>query len=1390
MKHGSFKKFAAVCLFAALIFGALAPAAFADEGAGVVLNPAKSNVGARLGADGALYYNYSDSTRAKVPVNLSGASMYVNKAGTLDASPVFDKVVLSYVTKNHAVLDSGADWDDVIYDVYSGGKKVTSGRGAFTAYFHGIFDVGYTVDHKTAIELPTEDGGMFYFYTPKSLKEWDSFTLTKYDMSEGGHPNLDVTEGVQKTPVDGYHTGNYGTKGYKFTKTADSKQVFLYNETDDPNNRQALLVDTNDGNVTTNTSMPSSFINENTLAGSHGVKVIGLSGNTYKENVPVDITTKADDSDGYFFDGRGSNNAQNFAGKAELAGGSITLNGKNSAGIYVDGGYQDIGVTKNGGKITVNGENSTGIYAAGNYASLGLNGAEFIMNGANSSGITVENGANVNLQGTAIALNGAHDAGVVSVAGMTTVTADKFNITAAGENSSAFYAAGADTKLNAVQTDSSADYTAKADYGATVKDGAEILLKGVNVEGTKGAFYAEGDMGGTISLYSSKAKGGAAVENSAAALNVNIEKDSTWTLNKAADLGTGKLTIAEGGAVEVVDEGRIAAAALEKGGKLALAPEKYLDTEGVGAVNFNGGGIISFSDGTLADDKVVAGAEEIEIAGSVNANADSLQSIVNNETGTLTLLKGTTTKAINGAGETKVNEGSEVMFGADIYNKITNAGYIYTGANYLNNTVTNSGTVEVTNSEFKNTGKIDGGTAILRKNVGFASENLTGNTTLQSDAAKYNLNTTVQTGGTDILADSLLDVKTASGTIKFGKVNIAGENEIAESGEMDVQMQYLSDSAIANGSTLLVDDEYTVAKTGGIYFDFAQAYNTPWDETSGAKTGFMDVYALNTDFTLKDVVEAKQYGTNLNLGKVDSYILTEDETYSDGLGNLTRDKKNPTTRELTIAGLTGAEKLIGNGSAGITVAGSGGGAGDTLNMFNLTLEDFNTAIDNKVGGNVNLDYVAFTKGAGEYDVVNSGTLGTFGEIDLSAGIKNEAGGVVNLNDGTAILDNTDRTYAYDIENAGTVNANGTVVLDKGIRNSETGILNAGNADFVSVDGEYEIVNDGTMSVDGSVTFDTGLQGKGTLNVSGLAYTNGTIEQGNVNVSGILDSDSNISVSDELKLSNGTMYIEPGHAAVADKLTAAGVSMLTGDVMAGAASVEEGGALLASGKIMSGNMNSYGVGNVIAANNTAVFGSNAAALHDNSVVLGNGSVDRAPTGGAYGVVSVGNVGMERQIINVANGEISPTSTDAVNGRQLYGVQEEARGIGAISAALAGLHFVEPSGEGDDKVVGAVAYGGYRGANAEAIGLAYKPNPNMMFSASTSISNGNDSQNAYNVGFSLKFGKGETAKTRAELQKQVKYLNEKTIAQSEENAALKDRVEKLESELEELKKLIKK
>ena len=110
-------------------------------------------------------------------------------------------------------------------------------------------------------------------------------------------------------------------------------------------------------------------------------------------------------------------------------------------------------------------------------------------------------------------------------------------------------------------------------------------------------------------------------------------------------------------------------------------------------------------------------------------------------------------------------------------------------------------------------------------------------------------------------------------------------------------------------------------------------------------------------------------------------------------------------------------------------------------------------------------------------------------------------------------------------------------------------------------------------------------------------------------------------------------------------------------------------------------------------------------------------------------------------------------------------------------MAGLHFVEPTGEEGDKFVGAVAYGRYRGESAAALGVAFKPNPNFMLSASTSVG---QNYNAYNAGMSLKFGKGETAVTRAALQKQVKFVNEQNVALKAENAAQNTHIAKLEND----------
>ncbi len=257
---------------------------------------------------------------------------------------------------------------------------------------------------------------------------------------------------------------------------------------------------------------------------------------------------------------------------------------------------------------------------------------------------------------------------------------------------------------------------------------------------------------------------------------------------------------------------------------------------------------------------------------------------------------------------------------------------------------------------------------------------------------------------------------------------------------------------------------------------------------------------------------------------------------------------------------------------------------------------------------------------------------------------------------------------------------------------------------------------------------------------------------------------------------------------------------------------------------------YGENAVASKDNAIALGSNAKAEYMNSVALGSGSVVTESDGN---VISVGASGAERKIIHVADGIVELGSTDAVNGGQLHAVKtmvldeqaraknaekllsnaisantNEIREVGAMSAALAGLHYAEPSGEAGDKLAAAASFGGYRGESAAAIGLAYKPNQNMMVSASTSVG---QSQNAYNAGVSYRFGKGQTAATKAELQKQVKYVNEENrvmkaqivnlssenadmkaenVAIKAENAAQNKKIQLLEQGLEELKKQINK
>lgn len=162
------------------------------------------------------------------------------------------------------------------------------------------------------------------------------------------------------------------------------------------------------------------------------------------------------------------------------------------------------------------------------------------------------------------------------------------------------------------------------------------------------------------------------------------------------------------------------------------------------------------------------------------------------------------------------------------------------------------------------------------------------------------------------------------------------------------------------------------------------------------------------------------------------------------------------------------------------------------------------------------------------------------------------------------------------------------------------------------------------------------------------------------------------------------------------------------------------------------------------------------------VGGNATVGGSMTASSYKVGyktyidSTGINANNQKIVNVAAGDLSASSTDAVNGAQLYQTNERVASVenrvdtvenrvsnldsrvdkvGANAAALANLHPLEF--DADSKWNIAATVGGYKGETATAIGAFYRPNENVMVNVSSSFGTG---ENMYGGGISLRIGQG--------------------------------------------------
>lgn len=270
----------------------------------------------------------------------------------------------------------------------------------------------------------------------------------------------------------------------------------------------------------------------------------------------------------------------------------------------------------------------------------------------------------------------------------------------------------------------------------------------------------------------------------------------------------------------------------------------------------------------------------------------------------------------------------------------------------------------------------------------------------------------------------------------------------------------------------------------------------------------------------------------------------------------------------------------------------------------------------------------------------------------------------------------------------------------------------------------------------------------------------------------------------------------------------------------------------------GHASSLGASAYATGNNSTALGYQSSATEQNSVALGAGSVANEAN-----TVSVGAAGAERQIVNVEAGDVTATSTDAVNGSQLYATNQqigydeveqhfkaitatdangtkandltyavnmnnsmihdnavmiehqgqqinalsdrvsdlggEIDNVGAISAALAGLHPLDYDGTGS-KFQLAAAMGNYDGSQALALGGFYHFNEDLMMSVGGATAFDGDKKTAFNVGLSVRVGQGSSGKkvNADDVMAQLAAMNDKIAALEAENQKLTEKVAALE------------
>ncbi|MBW9133283.1 hypothetical protein JNC05_29820, partial [Paraburkholderia ginsengiterrae] len=401
-------------------------------------------------------------------------------------------------------------------------------------------------------------------------------------------------------------------------------------------------------------------------------------------------------------------------------------------------------------------------------------------------------------------------------------------------------------------------------------------------------------------------------------------------------------------------------------------------------------------------------------------------------------------------------------------------------------------------------------------------------------------------------------------------------------------------------------------------------------------------------------------------------------------------------------GAAGKERRITNVAAGLSGT-------DAVNVSQLQSED----------AKVNNEGAATAAALGGGSTYNT-TTGAITNPTYSVGgttVNNVGDAITNI-DGRVTQNTTDITNLTNNINNGTV---GLVQQNAATRNITVAQGTDGTAvDFTGKAGTRTLTGVSAGAVNAtSVDAVNGSQLYATnQNVSNVTNVVNNITNGGA---GIKYFHTNSTLADSSATGQNSMAAGPAAVASASNAVAIGygaqatgtnsISIGTGNIVSG----NNSGAFGDPSTITGSNSYSIGNNNTIAANNAFAMGNNIsiAAGLNGAVVLGNSSTASAAvatTGTTLGgvsytfaggapaagdVVSIGSSTAPRQLQNVAAGQISANSTDAVNGSELYATNQAVSSVNNMATYTNRYFKSTGSNDGTDDAsalnYGAVAAG---------------------------------------------------------------------------------------------------